>query len=112
MLRAESSPDAVGPSGVKWDANHCNVDILKIYHVAKPGVRLTSGPDQVSMRWKLLVLVSFVTALVASELWYAFTIVFFESAGPYFGNPWRLVFRPFVTWTFSVQARSDNSGSG
>src|SRR5438876_5552484 len=56
------------------------------------------------MRWKLLVLVSFVTALVASALWSAFTIVFFESAGPLATHAWLLLASTLLPLIFAVSA--------
>ena len=44
------------------------------------------------MRWKLLVLVSFVAALLALGLWSAFTIAVFGSARALARNDWLLLF--------------------
>src|SRR6266571_6165617 len=39
VLRAEASAHTIRPTGVKWDAHHGNVDILKgNHHVGKSGV--------------------------------------------------------------------------
>ena len=56
------------------------------------------------MRWKLLVLVSFVAALVASGLWSAFTIVFFESAGELAAHGWLLLASTFLPLIVAVSA--------
>src|SRR5712692_7353310 len=58
--------------------------------------RLTPKNDHVSMRWKLLVLVSFVAALLALGLWSAITIAVFGSARALARNDWLLLLTAIV----------------